>query len=159
LDAKVSKVGAATATAPKQVFSVAPTFCRLEQFAEISEQKVIKAVMSLNNKQYDFDQLPTWLLKENIECDAPFITRLFSQSLVTGQVPTAFKSVYVVPRLKKPDLGPDDVKNYRPISNLPVLAKLLERIVAKQLVAYLYLHGLMPDYSRRIARVIQLRRH
>ena len=68
---------------------------------------------------------------------APFITRLFSQSLASGQVPATFKSAYVVPRLKKPDLDHDDVKNYRPISNLPVLAKLLERIVAKQLVAYL----------------------
>jgi len=52
--------------------------------------------------------------------------------------------VYVVPRLKKPDLDPDDLKNYRPISNLPVLAKLLEWIAAKQLVAYLNVHGLMP---------------
>jgi len=50
----------------------------------------------------------------------------------------------VFPRLKKPHFDPDDVKNYRPISNLPVLAKLLNRIVTKQLVAYLNLHGLMP---------------
>ena len=56
----------------------------------------------------------------------------------------ALKSAYVVPRLKKPDLDEDDVKNYRPISNLPVLAKLLERIVAKQLVTYLTVHGLLP---------------
>jgi len=143
-DAKVSGVRAATATAPEPIFSVAPTSCRLEQFAEISEQEVIKAVLSLTNKQCDFDPLPTWLLKENIKYVAPFITQLFNQSLRTGQVATAFNSVYVVPRLKKPDLDPDDVKNYRPISNLPVLAKLLERMVAKQLIAYLNLHGLMP---------------
>jgi len=101
-------------------------------------------VRSLNNKQCDVDPLPTWLLKNNIEYVAPFITRLFNQSLASGQVPAVFKSAYVVPRLKKPDLDHDDVKNYRPISNLPVLAKLLERIVAKQLVDYLNLHGLMP---------------
>jgi len=60
-DANVSGVKAATATSPKPLFSVAPTSCRLQQFAEISEQEVIKAVMSLNNKQCDFDLLPTWL--------------------------------------------------------------------------------------------------
>jgi len=104
-DAKVSAVRAATATASQPMFSVAPTSCRLEQFAEISEQEIIKAVLSLNNKQCDFDPLPTWLLKENIEYVAPFITQLFNQSFLTGQVPTAFKSTYVVPRLKKPDLS------------------------------------------------------
>jgi len=36
-DAKVSEVRVATATAPKPMFSVAPTSCRLEQFAQISE--------------------------------------------------------------------------------------------------------------------------
>jgi len=95
-DAKVSGVRAATATAPEPMFSVVPTSCRLEQFAEISEQEVIKAVLSLNNKQCDFDQLPTWLLKENIEYVAPFINQLFNQSLRTGQIPTAFKSAYML---------------------------------------------------------------
>ena len=99
---------------------------------------------SLPDKQCDSDPLPTWLLKANISHLAPFVTRLLNASLATGQVPAALKSAYVVPRLKKPDLEVDDVKNYRPISNLPVLAKLLERIVAKQRVAYLTVQGLLP---------------
>ena len=53
------------------------------------------------------------------------------------------KSAYIIPRLKKPDLDDNEARNYRPISNLPVLAKLLERPVAKQLIAYLKLHGLL----------------
>jgi len=85
--------------------------------------------------------LPTWPLKENIAYVATFITRLFNQLLATGQVPATFKSAYDVPRLKKLDLDTDVIKNYWPISILPVLAKRLERIVAKQLVAYLNLHG------------------
>ena len=69
---------------------------------------------------------------------------MFNTSLSTGHVPSIFKTAYVVPRLKKPDLDADDIKNYRPISNLPVLTKLLERIVAKHLVDYLKLYGIMP---------------
>ncbi len=117
-DAKVAGVRAATAAAPEPTYTVAPPSCRLERFAAVSEQEVIQAVRSLNNKQCDADPLPTWLLKDNIEYVAPFITRLFNQSLAPGQVPATFKSAYVVPRLKKPDLDHDDVKNYRPISNL-----------------------------------------
>jgi len=55
------------------------------------------------------------------------------------------KSAYITPRLKKADLDPTDVKSYRPISNLSVVSKLLERLVCKQLVTYLRDNGLFPD--------------
>jgi len=45
--------------------------------------------------------------------------------------------------LKKADLDADDVKSYRPIANLT--SKLLERLVAQQLVEYLTDSGLLPD--------------
>jgi hypothetical protein len=60
-------------------------------------------------------------------------------------VPDIFKAAYITPLLKKPDADPDDVKNYRPISNLTVLSKLLERLVAKQLLDYLTTTRLLPD--------------
>ena len=41
------------------------------------------------------------------------------------------KEAYITPRLKKADLDSADVKSYRPISNLSVLSKLLERLVAR----------------------------
>ena len=37
------------------------------------------------------------------------------------------------------------MKSYRPISNLSVVSKLLERLVAKQFLAYLKDNGLLPD--------------
>ena len=43
------------------------------------------------------------------------------------------------------DLDPADVRSYRPISNLTVISKLLERIVSSQLVKYLKDNGLLPD--------------
>jgi len=45
------------------------------------------------------------------------------------------KSAYITPILKKTDMDP--AETYRPISNLSVLSKLLERLVSKQLVTYL----------------------
>jgi len=48
-----------------------------------------------------------------------------------------FKAAYVTPRTKKADMDPTDPRSYRPISNLPVSSKLLERLVARQLLAYL----------------------
>ena len=55
------------------------------------------------------------------------------------------KSAYITPLLKKANLDAADVKSYRPISNLSVVSKLLEWIVAKQLVNYLRDNDLLPD--------------
>jgi len=76
---------------------------------------------------------------------APFLVELYNRSLSIGVVPDTFKAAYITPLLKKPDADPDDVKSYRPISNLTVLSKLLERLVAKQLLDYLTTTRLLPD--------------
>jgi hypothetical protein len=60
-------------------------------------------------------------------------------------VPSALKSAYITPILKNADLDPADPKSYQLISNLPVVSKMLKRIVSKQLVRYLKDHGLLPD--------------
>jgi len=57
--------------------------------------------------------------------------------LSLGVVPASFKEAYITPLLKKSDMDPAEVKSYRPISNLSVLSKLLERLVARQLLDHL----------------------
>jgi len=80
-----------------------------------------------------------------IDTTAPFITELFNRSLSSGRVPEMFKAAYVTPRIKKADMDPTDPRLlYRPISNLPVSSKLPERLVARQLLAYLNTSGLLP---------------
>ncbi len=60
-------------------------------------------------------------------------------------MPSVFKSAYITPLLKKPDLDPAEAKSYGPISNLSVLSKTLERLVASQLLDYLRAADLLPD--------------
>jgi len=88
--------------------------------------------------------MPTLLLKTNSSFIIRFLTELFNKSFLYGDVPLYLKSAYIIPRLKKPDLDDNETKNYRSIWNSPVLAKQLERIVAKQLLTYLKLHDLLP---------------
>jgi hypothetical protein len=76
---------------------------------------------------------------------APFFVELLNRSLSTGQFPSAFKTAFITPLLKKSDMDPADPKSYRPIANLSVISKLLERLVARQLVDYLNTAHLMPD--------------
>ena len=76
---------------------------------------------------------------------APFITRLVNQSLSAGSVPSTFKLAVITPLLKKAGMDDSDTRSYRPISNLSVLSKILERVVAKQMVSYLNDNSLMPE--------------
>ena len=67
--------------------------------------------------------MPTRLLKDCTDILAPLFVELSNQSLRIGSVPTSFKEAYITPLIKKADLDVDDVRSYRPISNLPVLSK------------------------------------
>ena len=66
-----------------------------------------------------------------------------NHSLTTGTVPSDFKTAIVKPFLKKPSLDPNALSNYRPISNLPFLSKIVETIVLRQLLAHLDTHNLL----------------
>ncbi len=64
----------------------------------------------------------------------PYITYIINTSIVTGTFPAAWKHAIVTPLFKKGD--PKEIGKYRPISLLPVFSKVIEKIVANQLVQY-----------------------
>jgi len=64
-----------------------------------------------------------------------------------GHFSDMYKDAYITPLLKKPSLDAADVQSHRFISSLLVLSKLLERLVAKQLIDYLKSAKLFPLYQ------------
>ena len=65
------------------------------------------------------------------------ITKLINSSLESSYVPRLFKSSHVKPLLKKPGLDTNELKNYRPVSNLPFVSKVLEKVVDVQIEQHL----------------------
>ena len=65
---------------------------------------------------------------------------ILSKSQASGTIPSEFKTAVVRPLLKKPSFDPYELKNYRPISYLPFLSKLLEKLVLQQLASHLSTH-------------------
>ena len=61
---------------------------------------------------------------------------IIANSLNSGQVSPCLKTAIITPILKKQNLDPNLFSNYRPISHLSLLSKILERIVSKQLIAH-----------------------
>ena len=47
------------------------------------------------------------------------------------------KEAMVLPLLKKPQLDVDNLNNYKLVSNLPYISKVIEWVVASQLIAHL----------------------
>ena len=75
------------------------------------------------------------ILKDAVDVITPSLTALFNLSLQTRSFPSIWKTAKVIPLFEKADK--QDASNYRPISILPTLSKILEKAVHTQLYAYL----------------------
>ncbi len=93
------------------------------------------------------DPIPTRLLKEVLHLVNTTLLDMTNLSLLTGHVPQSFQAAVIKPLLKKPNLDPGVLANYRPISNLPFLSKILEKAVAKQLCDFLRNNSLFEDFQ------------
>ena len=102
------------------------------KFEPVDVDQVIKTIKQSPDKTCLLDPIPTTLLKDCLAETAPVITTIFNRSLVEGIVPSLFKEAVVTPLIKKPT-GGTSFSNYRPVSNLPFISKVLERIVLQQL--------------------------
>ena len=89
--------------------------------------------------------VPTHILKSVVSCWLPFFHRICNQSLTEGVFPELYKTAIVNPTLKKENLDPELLQNYRPVSNIDFISKFLERVVEKQLSEYLESNVLLND--------------
>ena len=89
------------------------------------------------NKTCGLDPCPTSLLKGTLDTHLLAVLDLFCASLQQGVFSDIFKTADVIPVLKKPGADDQLLSNYRPVSNLPFLSKLLERVVVERLLEHI----------------------
>ena len=116
----------------------------LEQWTAVTSEEIEKLISSMLSKSCQLDPAPTWLVKDVRGLLSPFIALLFNRSLASACYPSDFKKAVVRPLLKKHGLDATQAKNYRPVSNLSFLSKLLERCVQVRLQSFLDSNHLMP---------------
>ena len=119
----------------------------LTVFTQVTQDEIGKIISKSPTKSCLLDSLSTFLIKECIDILLPSITKLVNCSLREGLVPDGFKKAVVPPLIKKASLPVDDLKNYRPVSGLSFISKLMKRVVAKQLVDHIHRHGLGNPYQ------------
>ena len=116
-------------------------------FREYAPDEVRQIIVTTKSTSCSLDPIPTTILKEFLPELLPFITTMCNSSLRNGFLPSSQRHAIVKPILKKPGLDVDDVKNYRPISNLSYMSKLVERMVSQQITAFLDEHCLLPKFQ------------
>ena len=89
------------------------------------------------------DLVPAMVLRACSAELTPVLTRLYRLSYKTSQVPNCWKLAHVQPIPKKGDRS--DPANYRPIAITSIIGKVMERIINKQLLAYLEEKSLLSD--------------
>ena len=88
-------------------------------------------------KSCELDPLPTRLLKECISELVPLITDIVNLSLRESMIPKSLKTALIRPLLKKTGLDSDILNNYRRVSNLPFISKIIEKVISGRLNKHL----------------------
>ena len=114
----------------------------LHEFKPASQDEIRAIIMSASPKSCELDPMPTFLLKSCLESCLTLVTDSINQSLTQSVVPSTFKQAVVRPLIKKTGLDPEEYRNYRPVSNLSFLSKVLEKVVAKRLAHHLETNNL-----------------
>ena len=125
---------------------------RFSNFRPADIETITSLILSSPDKQCELDPIPTCLLKKCCHILAPSITKIVNLSLTTGSFPSSFKHAIVTPLIKKPNLDAESLSNYRPISNLPFLSKLVERVVKSQITTHLESHHLNNPFQSAYSR-------
>ena len=111
-------------------------------FQHVSVPTVAKHLKNLKcMKATGLDGIPSRLLKDGSKHIAKPLAHIINTSLITGIVPSDFKRGKIIPIHKSGKKS--DVDNYRPITILPVISKVLEKCVFSQIITYLEINKML----------------
>ena len=110
---------------------------RMTSFEPATADDVRKIMINSPSRRCDLDPIPNELLKSCLDVLFVPVTEMVNLSLISGLCPNIFKTSLVMPLLKKPSLSKDDMNNYRPVSNLNFVSKIIEKVIANRICSHL----------------------
>ena len=119
---------------------------RLHRFAPLTEKEITVIIKQMKTKSCELDDLPTDILKHILPTVISLITKIINMSLESGEFSESWKVAVVRPLLKKLGLALI-MPNYRPVSNLSFISKVVERAMLLQLSQHCQDFNLQPDYQ------------
>ena len=126
-------VGYTLPSTPMDAESSEERVAHLNSFASIDLIEFNTIVYSSKSSTCLLDPIPTKLLKELLPVIGTPLLNIVNASLICGHIPQTLKLAVIKPLIKKPNLDVNVLSNYRCISNIPFLSKVLEKAISKQL--------------------------
>ena len=120
---------------------------RFREFIPVNSEKIVKIIRTEPPKSCDLDPVPSKILKQVCEDISPLIATIDNTSLTSGVFSGNLKNALLRPLLKKATLEVTVLKDFRPVSNLSYLSKLIERVACKQLTDFTAQSGNLEDYQ------------
>ena len=117
---------------------------------QLSEYDVFLSLRKLRSKGTGPDGLPPWIFKKSAAFLTQVVTNLFNRSLSSGVFPSCLKMANITPVQKCN--SPKVVSDFRPISILPVLSKIFERLVLKRFILPTIKYKIQADQFAYIPR-------
>ncbi len=116
-------------------------------FKTIDSKILEEIVQHLKSSTCYLDTLPTSFFKSVLNHLEADLLEVVNTSLLSGTFPNSLKTAVVKPLLKKRNLDNTVLSNYRPISNLPFIGKIIEKVVFNQLNNYLNSNGYLDNFQ------------
>ena len=126
----------------EQLSPTSPSPPCLEILTPTTTAEVRKIIMNSKATTCKLDPIPTSLLKILIDVLLPILTIIVNLSFEDASFPLELKKALIIPLLKKLGIDPEIFNNFRPVSNLPYLSKLIERISAIRLLDHMSINNL-----------------
>lgn len=115
-------------------------------FDIVTSDEICKLIKS-SVKFCSSDPVPSFVFKKCSDILVSFLTRMVNHCLTNGIMPDALKIARITPILKKSGADCEQLKNFRPVSNLKFISKLMEKCVAVQLNQYLNDNCLLEEFQ------------
>ena len=117
--------------------SIMPICANLFDRFTMITRELIKIVSAMNKTTCSSDPFPSKLLMSHLPTIIDTIMHIINLCLSTSVFPASFKSAVVLPLIKKPGLDPQVFKNYRPVSNLSFLSKLIGKVICSRILKHI----------------------
>ncbi|KAF2891323.1 hypothetical protein ILUMI_14850, partial [Ignelater luminosus] len=115
-------------------------------FYPVTITEIKDVVNTIQNKpSTGIEEVPISLIKECLEEFAMCFLLLINKSMELGQFPSRLKTALIVLVFKKRKAK--DIKNYKPISLLSIFSKVIEKIVANRIIAFLQKFCFISDFQ------------
>lgn len=119
----------------------------LSSFRCVDENEILSYVRSLNKTFCLLDPINVSKLPSVHYPMAKFISKIVNRCFSEGNFPISERHAILRPSLKKPGLDSENMQNYRPVSNLSFLSKIIERAILTQLLPLLRQNEIIPIFQ------------